>query len=231
MSRLIKHTGSIPKKEIVKAIFNWIKVAVPYSIGWGMTFVMGLFVAATSKKQMVHPQGEVVESKHSDRYIAQGSSGEWEYRNSPYKILKPWNNLEDGTLGEPSGKHSARVKGDERSFISQYLWTIRNPFNYAKRTMPLFFCPVDDCIIEYWGDYEVSDKMQGSSGWHFCKATDQKTGKVYYWYRSIKIVSATQVRQACIGFKIKPSHALQVQDDDDKDKAFTIRLPVKTNID
>ncbi len=231
MTRLIKHTGDVPKSEVVKAILSWIAVAIPYSLGWVATFVMGAFVALTSTQQKVHPQGKKIFSKHSDKYIIEGSSGEWEYSNSDVRILKWWNNLEDGTLGEPSGKHSARVQGKERSFISQYLWTIRNPFNYAKRTIPLFFCPVDDCVIEYWGDYEVSDKMQGSSGWHFCKATDQKTGRVYYWYRSVEVVSAAQVRQACIGFKIKPSHAMQIQDADDKDKAFTIRLPVKTNID
>ena len=146
----------IPKIEIAKAILSWIVVIIPYSIGWALTFVMGLLVAATSKKQRVHPQGKAVTGKHDARYVNDGASGEWEYRNSNLKICKWWNNLEDGTLGEPSGKHSARCGGNERSFLNQYLWTIRNPFNYGKRTLPLFYCPIDDCAIEYWGDLDIS---------------------------------------------------------------------------
>ena len=231
MTRLHKHDGAVPKKEITKAILSWILVVVPYSLGWAATFIMGLFVAATSKKQMTHPQGKPVKAKHDAGYIKEGASGEWEYYNSDLKICKWWNNLEDGTLREPSGKGSAQCKGKERSFLNQYLWTIRNPFNYAKRTIPLFHCMVDDCVIEYWGDFEVSDKEFGPDSWHFCKATNIKTGRVYYWFRSCKFVSETKVRQASIGFKIKPAHALITQDFDDKDKAFTVRLPVKTTID
>ena len=231
MSRLVKHTGDVPKSEVVTAILSWIAVAVPYAFGWIATFVMGAFVALTSEQQKVHPQGKKIFSKHSDKYIAEGSSGTWEYRNSPYKILKWWNNYEDGTLGEPSGKHSARSKGKERSFISQYMWTIRNPFNYAKRSLPLFHCKVNDCDIEYWGDFEISDKEEGQGGWHFCKATNRVNGKVYYWYRSVENIGDGKVKVAAIGFKIKPSHTLSVQDGDDEDKAFTIRLPVPSNID
>ena len=230
MSRLEHKGGSIPKKEIVKAIFNWTKVIIPYGIGWLLTFPMGVFVALTSKKQLDHPQGEPIVDIHSEKYKSQGSSGHWEYWNSPYKILKPWNNYEDGTLGEPSGKHSAREKGKERSFMSQYRWTIRNPFNYAKRSIPLFFCPVNDCKIEYWGDFEIFDNKEGGEGWHFCKATNMKTGRVYYWYRSVKSVGEGKVRVAAIGYKIAPRHGLEIQDKDDLDKAFTVRLPVKTNV-
>lgn len=231
MGNLVKHEGKVPKIEIIKAILSWVAVGVPYFFGWVATYVMGIFVALTSKPQTVHPQGKKTFSKHSDKYIAEGSSGEWEYWNSNVPFVKWWNNYEDGTLGEPSGKNSARVKGKERTFLSQYLWAIRNPFNYAKRSIPLFHCKVNDCKIEYWGDFEISDKEEGQGGWHFCKATDLNTGKVYYWYRSVKNVGDNKVKVAAIGFKIKPAHALVVQDDDDKDKAFTLRLPVKTNID
>lgn len=231
MTRMTHHIGDIPKKELFRAVLSWLLVIIPYSIGWALTFIMGLLVAATSKKQTTHPQGKDLLAKHEPGYIKAGSSGKWEYRNSNWKICKWWNNLEDGTLGEPSGKHSARCGGNERSFLNQYLWTIRNPFNYGKRTIPLFYCPIDDCAIEYWGDLEVTDKEYGPDRWHFCKATNIKTGKVYYWYRSVKFVSRTKVKQAAIGFKFKPTHALVVQDVDDKDKAFTLRLPVTTNVD
>lgn len=231
MNRLEYKGDKVPLIVWCNAWKEWLSILSTYSIGWALTYIMGIGVALTSRPMKVHPQGKPLNSFHSVKYYSEGSSGSWEYWNSPYKIFKPWNNYEDGTLGEPSGKHSARVKGKERSFISQYLWTIRNPFNYAKRSIPLFHCKVNDCDIEYWGDFEISDKEDGQGGWQFCKATDRNTGKVYYWYRSVKSAGNNQVRVAAIGFKVKPAHALILQDKDDEDKAFTIRLPVKTNID
>lgn len=231
MSNLTKHEGKIPKKEWIKAWVQWIGVLIPYSILAFLTIPLGLIVAATSKPQSKHPQGKPITQPHSDRYKAEGSSGNWDYRNSNIPFVKWWNNYEDGTLGEPSGKNSANRKGKERTFLSQYLWTIRNPFNWGKRTLPYFHCKVNDCTIEYWGDFEVSDKEFTQDASHFVKATNVYTGKVYYWYRSVKFVDRSTVRQTAIGFKLKPSHALTVQDVDDLDKAFTIRPPVKTTID
>ena len=231
MNRLEYKGDKVPLIVWCNAWKEWLSILSTYSIGWALTYIMGIGVALTSRPMKVHPQGKPLNSFHSVKYYSEGSSGSWEYWNSPYKIFKPWNNYEDGTLGEPSGKHSARVKGKERSFISQYLWTIRNPFNYAKRSIPFFHCKVNDCDIEYWGDFEISDKEDGQGGWHFCKATDKNTGKVYYWYRSVKNVGGNQVRVAAIGFKVKPAHALILQDVDDADKAFTVRIPVKTHID
>lgn len=230
MNRLTHRGNKIPKREIFKAVLQWVGVVIPYGVGWVLTFLMGIFVALTSRKQSVHPQNKPLSSTHSLKYKEQGSSGEWEYWNSSFPLLKWWNNYEDGTLGEPSGKHSARVKGDERSFWSQYSWTCRNPFNYGKRSIPLFFCPVNDCIIEYWGEFELSDKEVNAGGWQFCKATNTVTGRTYYWWRWVIPVDSEKVRVAAAGFKIKPSHALLLQDEDDKDKAFTLRFPVKTTI-
>lgn len=232
MGKLTHHKGEVPRKEWKKAIKQWISVAIPYAVVWLLTFFpMGILVAMSSRKQVVHPQGNKVRSFHSGKYIVEGSSGEWEYWNSPWKICTYWNNLEDGTLGEPSGKHSARCEGKERTFWNQYVWTTRNPFNWGKRTLDFYHCDVNNCDIEYWGDYDVTDKENTGDRWHFCKARNRITGKVYYWYRSTKFVSDTEVKQAAIGFKIKPSHANEVQDHDDEDKAFTIRIPVTTTID
>jgi hypothetical protein len=231
MSRLKYSGNKVPKKEVLKATLNWLLTIIPYSLGWVLTFPMGVLVAATSKEQTSHPQGKALTSTHSQKYVDAGSSGSWEYTNSNLKICKWWNNYEDGTLGEPSGKHSARVGGKERSFISKYSWTIRNPFNYAKRSIPIFFCPVNDCDIEYWGDFNVSDTATDGGGWHFCKATNVLTGRTYYWWRWVRVISDTKVKVAAIGFKIKPSHALSMQDKDDLDKAFTVRLPFTQNID
>jgi hypothetical protein len=221
----------VPTKEWLKAIWCWIKVTLPYLVMWLLTFPLGIIVAATASAQKLHPQGKPLKAKHSSKYIAEGSSGEWKYTNSNIKFLKNWNNYEDGLNGEPSGKHSAHEGGKEDSFLSRYRWIVRNPFNCGKRTNPLYHCLVNNCTMEYWGDYDISDKDTSKSGWYLVKAIDKTTGRVYYNYRSVKHLEDGQVRQGSIGYKIKPSHANQVQDDDDLDKAFTIRLPVKTMVD
>lgn len=233
MARLVKNEGKVPLSVWFKAIMQWGGVLLTYFFGWILTFFpMGLIVAATSKKQDKHPQGKPLTAEHSEQYKNKGSSGEWEYRNSNVSFARPWNNYEDGTLGEPSGKNSARVSGKERSFWSQYKWTCRNPFNWEKRTNPKYHCLVDDCNIEYWGEYSLSDKTTDQQGWQFVKATNTKTGKQYYSYRKVNVLdNQKQVRHTLIGFKIKPEHALSVQDQDDKDKAFTVRIPVKQTID
>jgi len=221
----------VPTKEWLQAIWCWVKVALPYLVMWLLTFPLGVIVAATAKPQSQHPQNKPLTSLHSDKYISEGSSGSWVYVNSNVKFVKNWNNYEDGLNGEPSGKHSARESGKEDSFLARYRWTIRNPFNWGKRTNPLYHCMVNNCTVEYWGDYDISDKDVSKSGWHLVKATDKNTGKVYYNYRSVNHLGNGQVKQGSIGYKIKPSHADQVQDDDDLDKAFTIRLPIKTKVD
>ena len=61
-------------------------------------------------------------------------------------------------------------------------------------------------------------------GWHFCRATDRATGRVYYGYRSVTLNDDGTVRQVNLGYKINPRHATEVQDSDDLDKAFTLRI-------
>ena len=233
MTRLMKNEGKVPLSVWFKAVCQWLSVCLTYGIGWILTFFpMGLIVAATSKKQLQHPQGKPLVAEHSSQYVSQGSSGSWEYWNSDVPFVKWWNNYEDGTLGEPSGKNSARVGGKERSFWSQYKWSCRNPFNWAKRTNPKYHCLVDNCTIEYWGEFELSDKVIDKQGWQFVVATDMTSGKKYYAYRKVAILDDKEhVRHTRVGFKIDPDHALHTQDADDKDKAFTIRIPVKQTID
>lgn len=227
MARLVRNEGKVPLSVWFKAIMQWGGVLLTYFFGWILTFFpMGLIVAATSKRQTTHPVGKPLNSEHTSRYKSEGSSGYWEYWNSDISFVRPWNNFEDGTLGESSGKNSARVGGKERSFWSQYKWTCRNPYNWEKRTNPKYHCVVDDCDLEYWGDFSVSDKNT-ENGWHFVIATNRKTGKCYYHYRKVQKVDDEHIRHTRIGFKIDPSHALSVQDADDKDKAFTVRIPVK----
>lgn len=253
MSNLIHHTGNIPTKEKLKAIWQIVLVFICYFFPWALTFILAPLVIWTSKKT-TNQFGEVSE-QHSPKYIEQGSSGMWYYVATAVKWLAPWNNLEDGLYGEPSGKHSARVGGKEASFKNMYAWLIRNPFNQGKRLSRFFSCYVDDCIIEYWGQQELSDKDDLKTGWYWVKATDQITGKTYYGFRhvesnhpntrplfakiAIKIASlfnnkrdySNTVYNAVFGFKIQPRHALEVQGDDDKDKAFTARVQFASTID
>lgn len=215
----------VPLKYWVAAWLQWISVLIPMSIGVALTyFPMGALVALTSKKQKKHPQGKLLTEKHTDRYIALGSSGQWDYMNSNVSLLKPWNNYEDGTLSEPSGKGSARVSGKERSWWSQYKWLCRNPFNWAKRSSSFFACFVNDCKVEYWGDYYITDKGLLGEGWHFVRATNLITGKVYYGYRKVRNNGDGTVYNAVYGFKLKPSHGDIKQSSDDLDKAFTLRI-------
>lgn len=231
MNRLEYKGDKVPLIVWFKAWLEWLSILSTYSVGWALTYIIGIGVALTSRPMKVHPQGKPLNSFHSVKYYSEGSSGSWGYWNSPYKIFKPWNNYEDGTLGEPSGKHSARVQGKERSKWSQYLWTIRNPFNWTKRSNPKYHCLVDNCTLEYYGKYELSDKRVDQQGWQFVIATDKSTGRKYHAYRKIKILGDGFVRQTRIGMKISPSHGNKIQDEDDKDKAFTLRLPVKTKVD
>jgi len=236
------------------AIFQWFYVGVAGLVLWLLTFFpMGPLMILTAK----YGKNEFGEDtvKHSQKYIDLGSSGVWRYLYNDLPILKWWSNKEDGLLGEPSGKHSARVKGKEETFWNKYMWTIRNPFNYLKRSTRFFACFVNDCVIEYWGDKEVSDKTEGGDGSYLIKATDKNTGKVYYgyrklvhydtfgWYMKLKDlfnrVSFLQkyapmldnkIYHATFGFKVKPTHADEVQDEDDLDKAFTFRIQLWANI-
>ena len=215
------------KTDYIRAIVSWAMVSVLYSFGWAMTFIMAPFVALTARKQKTHPFDKPLTSKHRQRYIDEGSSGEWEYVNSNVKLLKWWNNLEDGLYGEPSGKFSASIKGKEKSLYGMIRWTLRNPFNYGKRTLPLFHCDVNNCDISYIGEYRLSDKIPTLGGWNFTKAVDRTTGRHYYYFRWVKHYPNNKVRQFSIGFKIKPEHGDIEQSLDDRDKAFTIRLPFK----
>ena len=216
--------AQIPRRYRWAAYAQWLAVTVPFGICWLLTFPMGLLVVATARRMQDHPQGQPTEGQHSPGYIKAGSSGRWEYCNSPLRICRPWNNYEDGTLGEPSGKHSARCGGNERSFWNQYQWVRRNAFNWGKRTSRLFACFVNDCDIQYWGSRSITDKAPVSEGWHFCRATDRTTGRIYYGYRSVTLNDDGTVRQVNLGYKINPRHATEVQDSDDLDKAFTLRI-------
>jgi len=215
----------IPLQYRLAAYWQWFLVAIPFAVGVLLTyFPMGILVALTSRHMSRHPQGKPTLATHKAEYRNEGSSGAWSYWNSYVLWLRPWNNYEDGTLGEPSGKHSARVGGNEDSFWNQYLWICRNPFNWAKRSSRFFACFVNDCDIDWWGTGIITDKAPVIEGWHFCRAMDRTTGRVYYGYREVRLNDDGTVYQSTFGYKIKPEHQLAMQDVDDLDKAFTLRI-------
>ena len=246
---IIPNKGRPPTIYIIAALFQWTVTLCTYSIAVLLTyFPMGILVALTARPGP-SPFGEGP-TEHRQKYIEQGSSGMWDYWWSPVKWLLYWNNYEDGLLGEPSGKHSARVKGNEHTFWNMYRWICRNPFNWGKRNSDFFACFVNECKVEWWGTGDVSDKNPPVPGWYFVRATHKLTGKVYYGFRYLKQNSDTSglpkvvarfflglqsmfgskrklkdtVFNLVVGFKLKPSHAWTVQDEDDLDKAFTLRL-------
>ena len=215
----------IPTRYRWGAYLQWVYVGVPYFVFWALTFFpMGILVALTARPQSRHPLMKPTKGNHKQRYIDEGSSGFWEYWNSSWPIVSYFNNYEDGTLGEMSGKNSARCGGRERTFWNQYKWICRNPFNWGKRTSPFFACFVNDCKLEWWGDSNISDKTPPIPGWYFCRAIHKTTGRVYYGYRSVAINDDGTIRQVNLGYKLKPSHAAGNQDADDLDKAFTLRV-------
>lgn len=238
--------GDIPALVIVKAVLENVVVllvaAVLYLLTW---FPMGLIVAYVVRPMTNH-LGES-EGPHSQKYIDQGSSGWWKYYGTDIPFVKWWSNLEDG-ICEPSGKWSATVKGKESTFWNKYAWVRRNPFNYIKRTNKFFACFINDCDVSYYGDYMITDKNLSDHGAHFVIAKDKLTGKVYYgfrhifawntvsWYNTLQAFFVktrflklarwmdNRVYHANLGFKIKPSHADNKQDEDDLDKSFTFRV-------
>lgn len=214
--------------DYFKALWQWTYMLVVLTFAIVATFFAALPVAFTAKKQTYHPQGKPLEEEHSDKYKRRGSSGHWEYYNSNIKWLKWFNNYEDGLLREPSGKGSSIVKGKERSVLNMVFWIFRNPFNYGKRTLSLFHCMVNECNVVYQGRVGLNDKKPDGNGWAFTKATHRETKKNYYSFRWVKHVGGS-VMHFYIGFKVKPEHQLTVQESDDLDKAFTIRLPFPQN--
>ncbi len=228
---LFRLPREVPLRERRAAFCQWWRVGIPFSIGVLATpFVAPLVILTAIPVR--NKFGEFA-TRHKQHYIDQGASGNHVYMATPISWLDPWNNLEDGLAGEPSGKHSSRVAGKEYSFSSMLAWLIRNPFNKAKRESRFFACFPNGCDFECWGKEKLSDKNADplQKGWYFVKATDRETGQVYYGYRSVSNNNNGTVRQVNIGYKIKPSHADQIQDADDLDKAFTLRFQKESEID
>lgn len=249
----------VPLKTWGKAVLQWVLLTLVLLPAWILAvFPMGLLVAWLVKPA-TNRFGESV-LPHSDKYIAKGSSGTWRFTFSEIPIVKWWCNLEDGQNGEDSGRWSASCKGKEDTFWNRYFWAVRNPFNFYKRTSRRLSCFVDECAITYYGLKNVSDKsLDSPEGGFLCIAKDLVTKKCFYgaryvffwdnkaWFRLLttgisnvaglfdkEIVVRNWLEGRCLnlsmGYKIKPTHAEEVQDEDDKDKASTIRVQIFSKV-
>lgn len=102
--RLFFGGAEIPKLKLLQAVVSWLWVGFVYALALLVTPLVSVVIVLTARKQDSHPLGEPTSVCHSQKYVVDGSSGVWEYWNSPY--FKWWNNYEDGLLGEPSGRWS-----------------------------------------------------------------------------------------------------------------------------
>lgn len=232
------------------ASVQWMLILPIMFVGTVMTYVLSPFIILTSKN-LNQPHGKPSPQKHSDKYLMRGSSGTWYYRMSTNRFLKQFGNYEDGLYGEPSGKWSASINGKEKSFIGQLLWLYRNPFNYAKRNSKVLACFVNDCTVAHLGSGDLNDKTLDKVGsYRVVGRPHRRKGLMwanYYGYRKVmywddsttyKYITGflvkylgfkedffkNRVYNLTLGFKIKPSHAWSIQDNDDLDKAFTFRV-------
>lgn len=187
--------------------------------------VAGLVVCIFSVrdiKQGTSKDGETVVT-HRQKYIDQGSSGEWRFMNPTNKLFWFWGNDEDGYWGEPTGKWSASVKGKESSLWNMYIWAaIRNPANNFSRFWGPFSCPASECSFTYKGDYDLNDNAPISEGWNQVTAIHKKTGKKYHAFRLVKkwpgINKCLHIR---LGFKLRPSY---ITNTPDEPKGWTFRI-------
>lgn len=181
-----------------------------------------------------HPFYNYIARMHDPRYVSEGSSGSWNYVKLPsWKIMKPFDNLNYGLLGEPSGRWSAKRGGDERSYRSMFRQAaIRNPAN-GFRYMDAFSCQVDNCDIVYKGDPGPLDIQPVlKPGWNFVKAQDRDTGKVYYSFQYVRAMGKRHGFRIRLGFKVEPSHMNKGDIPEAKERAtFTTRFNVWKPID
>lgn len=217
-------------KDYIKAILQFCLLFIPFVV----MRVIGLFVgiiAVNNTEKTTNKFGEAT-SVHRQKYIDKGSSGSWDYIKPKWGWLWAWGNDEDGYLGEPSGKWSANVEGNERTKWNMYLWSaVRNPANNFSRYTSWYGCPVMECDVEYEGTYYLNDNDANATGTQFVVATHKITGRKYYAFRIVwKYPYLDRVFHVRLGYKLKPSHATDIQDEDDKIKGWAIRIAIAPRV-
>jgi len=212
-------------------IFIGLLIVYPIAITW-LKIKYDIFVDRPEPNMF----GELF-VQHKDKYKDHGSSGWWEFWNIG-GLFWPWGNDEDGFLGEPSGKHSAREDGEEKSWGAMYRWCMRNPFNNAKRYWAPMRCMIEECDIHWQGKGDIynqdgelilNDNEPLAQGRYFVMAVHRTTGRKYFSFRRVQQRSDGKVIHILFGFKVKPKHIGESFDDDDKEKGFTFRASAWAN--
>ena len=118
-----------------------------------------------------------------------------------------WGNDFDGLLGDKRGwwANNTPFGVAVDSYLAMWWWAaVRNPVNNL-RFVKGINCPVSQCAIVNQGDYTVEDKP-GQGGFQFVTAySGSSTWYGLYWVHEWSDTRALVVR---LGYKIKPSHAL-----------------------
>lgn len=88
--------------------------------------------------------------------------------------------------------------------FAQYWWlAVRNPSNNL-RFIPFISCPLEKCVITYFGDFKVKDKL-GFEGWQLVLATHKES--MFIWmglYIVIKYKNSNNGLRMRLGFKVEP---------------------------
>lgn len=231
MSKAIYRGSAIPEGVWADARSQWFRLAAKraFYILAGLIVVPLVIRLARTKEFNRFGEGHCEYNRLI--YEAANPMGWWfhalppAWRNGNWwqRFLWLFSNDEDGLYGDRRGYWSDRCYGEEKSFANKYKWAaLRNPANNLSRYTEDFACYPNQCQIEYWGDYESPDDSPVKTGWHFVKAKDKVTGRVYYGFRQVEREGG-KVYNRSFGFKLKPSHADEVQAPDDAHKGFTYR--------
>jgi hypothetical protein len=195
----------------------------------GIFYILGIFVQPIA----IHFAKE--DRRDAKPFSQFPQHGIWYFRTAP-KWLFPFGNERDGFLGDKRGWWANERKGDEESFISQYLWSaIRNPCNNM-RFMPFSSCNVKESRIDLIAGQEYVRDKKGSEGWQFVRAIDKNNIPYYGFYfvkpRKDDPLKAIVIR---IGFKIEPRHATEYKNSADEPygayyKGMTFRFSLDKDI-
>ena len=153
------------------------------------------------------------------RRAAVSASGGREIVNLP-RWAWLWGNDFDGLLGDKRGWWADNTPFGVAvdSYLAMWWWAaVRNPVNNL-RFVPGITCPVSDCTVEYRGNYVVEDKP-GQGGFQFVIA--RKQSSIWYGLYWVHEWSATRAFVVRLGYKIKPSHALNP---DEPPKGMTFKV-------
>jgi len=199
-------------RDIGKAVIQWSWKTVAQVGGIVLGFVIvpvGLLFRKTDKSISV-----------KFKY----GNGNWNPVHLP-EILQPWDNLEDGFMGDTEGRYWNRDSNIKSEYLKMLNWgTFRNPFNNFKR----YKIGVDVrnyVFTKLAGQDYVRDDFN-NTGWQFLKGTNKGHGSdTYGFYLVYRYGKSNRALVVQLGNKIKLSHNTEVETDwFDYYKGFTMEI-------